>query len=207
MKLLLKWCLSAMALMAVAQLDAGIVVSGFGSALVAALVMGLLNLVVRPVLVVLTLPVTLLSLGPDAAAARGVDVAIIDTAGRLHTSDALMDELKRIDKLVKPDECYLVVDAMIGQEAANVAKSQFLAMMSHEIRTPMNAVLGLATNLLDTRLDPAQRQAVTGIHRAGDNLLGILDDILATKRDEVTVLRRPQTRDLLRRQALDAPPN
>ena len=52
-----------MALMAVAQLDAGIMVSGFGSALVAALVMGLLNLVVRPVLVVLTLPVTLLSLG------------------------------------------------------------------------------------------------------------------------------------------------
>ena len=52
-----------MALMAVAQLDAGIVVSGFGSALVAALVMGMLNLVVRPVLVVLTLPVTLLSLG------------------------------------------------------------------------------------------------------------------------------------------------
>lgn len=63
MKILLKWCLSAMALMAVAQLDTGIVVSGFGSALVAALVMGLLNLFVRPVLVVLTLPVTLLSLG------------------------------------------------------------------------------------------------------------------------------------------------
>lgn len=63
MKILLKWCLSAMALMAVAQLDTGIVVGGFGSALVAALVMGLLNLFVRPILVVLTLPVTLLSLG------------------------------------------------------------------------------------------------------------------------------------------------
>ena len=63
MKLLLKWALSAMALMALSQVDAGIVVSGFGGALVAALVMGLLNLFVRPVLVVLTLPVTLLSLG------------------------------------------------------------------------------------------------------------------------------------------------
>ncbi|WP_031335953.1 hybrid sensor histidine kinase/response regulator [Rhodopseudomonas sp. B29] len=63
-------------------------------------------------------------------------------------------------------------------EAASAAKSSFVAMMSHEIRTPMNAVLGLATNLLDTKLDPAQRQAVTGIHRAGDNLLEILDDIL-----------------------------
>jgi signal recognition particle subunit SRP54 len=51
------------------------------------------------------------------------DIVILDTAGRLQIDDALMDELKRIDKLVKPDEVYLVVDAMIGQEAANVAKT------------------------------------------------------------------------------------
>ncbi len=63
MKLLLKWCLCAMTLMALPQLDAGIAVDGFGSALIAAFVIGLFNLFVRPVLVVLTLPVTLLSLG------------------------------------------------------------------------------------------------------------------------------------------------
>src|SRR5215213_8701321 len=51
------------------------------------------------------------------------DTVILDTAGRLQIDTELMDELKRIDKLVKPDECYLVVDAMIGQEAANVAKA------------------------------------------------------------------------------------
>jgi signal recognition particle subunit SRP54 len=51
------------------------------------------------------------------------DTVILDTAGRLQIDDELMDELKRIDKLVKPDEVYLVVDAMIGQEAANVAKA------------------------------------------------------------------------------------
>ncbi|WP_439629541.1 signal recognition particle protein [Gemmata sp.] len=51
------------------------------------------------------------------------DIVILDTAGRLQIDTELMDELKRIDKLVKPDECYLVVDAMIGQEAANVAKA------------------------------------------------------------------------------------
>jgi signal recognition particle subunit SRP54 len=51
------------------------------------------------------------------------DAVILDTAGRLQIDSELMDELKRIDKLVKPDECYLVVDAMIGQEAANVAKA------------------------------------------------------------------------------------
>ena len=44
------------------------------------------------------------------------DVVILDTAGRLQIDAELMDELKRIDKLVKPDECYLVVDAMIGQQ-------------------------------------------------------------------------------------------
>ena len=51
------------------------------------------------------------------------DTVILDTAGRLQVDDALMAELKQIDKLVKPDEAYLVVDAMIGQEAVNVAKA------------------------------------------------------------------------------------
>jgi signal recognition particle subunit SRP54 len=50
------------------------------------------------------------------------DVIILDTAGRLQIDEDLMAELKQIDKQVKPDEVYLVVDAMIGQEAANVAK-------------------------------------------------------------------------------------
>jgi signal recognition particle subunit SRP54 len=51
------------------------------------------------------------------------DTVILDTAGRLQIDDALMNELKQIDKFCKPDEVYLVVDAMIGQEAVNVAKS------------------------------------------------------------------------------------
>ncbi len=63
MKLLAKWLLSAAALLAVAHLYSGVEVRSFGAALIAAFVIGLLNTVVRPVLVVLTLPVTLLTLG------------------------------------------------------------------------------------------------------------------------------------------------
>ncbi len=63
MKLLAKWLLSAAALLFVASIYNGVQVTSFASALAAALVIGLLNLVVRPVLVVLTLPVTMVTLG------------------------------------------------------------------------------------------------------------------------------------------------
>jgi signal transduction histidine kinase/FixJ family two-component response regulator/HPt (histidine-containing phosphotransfer) domain-containing protein len=63
-------------------------------------------------------------------------------------------------------------------DAANRAKSSFLAMMSHEIRTPMNAVLALAGTLLDEPLPPEQRRIVTTIRDSGDDLLRILNDIL-----------------------------
>ncbi len=63
MRLILKWLLSAIALLAVAYLFKGVQVTSFGSALIAAAVIGLLNMIVRPVLVVLTLPVTIVTLG------------------------------------------------------------------------------------------------------------------------------------------------
>jgi signal transduction histidine kinase/DNA-binding response OmpR family regulator len=69
-------------------------------------------------------------------------------------------------------------DLIRAAEAANAAKTTFLAMMSHEIRTPMNAVLGMATTLLDTHLSAEQRRYVVAIHNAGDSLLEILNDIL-----------------------------
>ena len=63
LKLLAKWLLSASALLFVAYIYDGVEVTGYTTALLAAFVIGLLNIVVRPVLVVLTLPVTVLTLG------------------------------------------------------------------------------------------------------------------------------------------------
>jgi putative membrane protein len=63
MKLILKWLLSAAALLAVAHFYPGVTVQSYKAALIAAFVIGLLNTIVRPILVVLTLPVTILTLG------------------------------------------------------------------------------------------------------------------------------------------------
>jgi len=86
---------------------------------------------------------------------HGNDYLIVDTAGRLHIDEALMDELKNIQSEVKPDEILLVVDAMTGQDAVNVADS-------------FNQQLGL-TGVVLTKLDGDTRggaaisvKAVTG---------------------------------------------
>ena len=63
-------------------------------------------------------------------------------------------------------------------EAANRAKSHFLATMSHEIRTPMNGVLGMVELLKGTRLDEEQGHYIDVINRSGKSLINIINDIL-----------------------------
>ncbi|HUF06053.1 MAG TPA: signal recognition particle protein [Candidatus Binatia bacterium] len=61
--------------------------------------------------------------GLEVARQRGIDVMILDTAGRLHVDEAMMDELVRISGAVMPTETLLVVDAMTGQESVRVAEA------------------------------------------------------------------------------------
>ena len=68
-------------------------------------------------------PVEIAKAGVENAKQHGNDVVFIDTAGRLHVDEAMMEELKNIKAAVEPTEILLVVDAMTGQDAVNVAES------------------------------------------------------------------------------------
>lgn len=77
-------------------------------------------------------------------------------------------------------------------EAANLAKSRFLATMSHELRTPLNGILGMAELLRGARLDQQDSKRLDALHKAGEGLLTILNEVLYfAKLEEGTSLPEP----------------
>jgi signal transduction histidine kinase/ActR/RegA family two-component response regulator len=82
-----------------------------------------------------------------------------------------------------------LLEAKQAAEAANIAKSRFLATISHEVRTPMNGVLGMLELLLKTQLSDKQRGFAKNALRSGKSLLGLINDILDFSKIESSKLK------------------
>ncbi|MFJ4455305.1 ATP-binding protein [Pseudomonas sp. NPDC089392] len=110
----------------------------------------------------------------------------LDDMRRAILSDIERRERDRLVLQDKRDELQAMVERRTASlarakdeaEAANLAKSRFLATMSHELRTPLNGILGMAELLRGARLEAADRQRVEALYKAGEGLLAILNEVL-----------------------------
>ncbi|XP_057949602.1 histidine kinase 3 [Malania oleifera] len=96
-----------------------------------------------------------------------------------HIFHATMNRIARVE-----DDYHEMMELKRRAEAADIAKSQFLATVSHEIRTPMNGVLGMLDMLMDTDLDVTQRDYVRTAQASGRALVSLINEVLDQARIE-----------------------
>ncbi len=112
-----------------------------------------------------------------------------DSDGRVVSHIAVTHKISAEKK--KEEELRIALERA---EAASIAKSQFLANMSHEIRTPINAVVGLTDLLLETALNPDQRELATDVLYSAQGLIQIINEILdfsKLRAGKVTIQKAP----------------
>ena len=115
-----------------------------------------------------------------------------------HMRETLLDDIEQrhaieLALLTEKEEKLETRRQKNAAEDASRAKSQFLATMSHEIRTPMNGVIGMLEMLRDTPLDGNQKHYIDVIHRSGETLLAIINDILDYSKIEAGKMRLEET--------------
>jgi PAS domain S-box-containing protein len=118
------------------------------------------------------------------------------TARRLPGSPSIIEAMIDVTELMRTRQ--RLTRAMEAAEAANRAKSQFLATMSHEIRTPMNGVMGMIELAMGTELTPEQRDYLDLARQSAVHLLEIINDILDFSRIEAGRMELARSRFSLR---------